>query len=160
MLFDLAYKFTKENEGGFSDNPHDKGGKTIYGISSVYFPNDYERIITSPKSDHTKLCKEFYLREFWNPLYEQLIDKKLAIRLFDLGVNVGKLKSVILLQRGICVKADGIFGGVTLRTTNEDEWAYEKLIAEAEKHYKTRQDFNVFGKGWLNRLYKPIMMKR
>ena len=156
-LFNKAFQFTEDNEGGFVDDPRDKGGATIAGVSSKYFPDDFQQIINAPnKEAQQKLIKDFYLREFWNPLYEQLIDKKLAIRLFDLGVNIWTVRAVKLLQNGLHIPADGIFGQGTLKVANNDEYAYEKLIHKAEDFYKSRKDFNIYGKGWINRLYKPI----
>jgi lysozyme family protein len=156
-LFDRAFKFTEENEGGFVNDKRDKGGATIAGISSKWFPNDFQAVMNAPtKEEQEKLVKSFYQREFWNPLYEQLRDSKLAIRLFDLTVNMGKVTAIKLLQKSLSITADGKFGKGTLGIANSNPDAYQKLIDKADAYYKSLPDFKVFGKGWLNRLYKAI----
>lgn len=173
-LFLTAFEFTKANEGGFSDHPSDPGGKTLFGVSVIYFPIQYYKIYSAWKSGDKKLLSEllhnFYYKEFWNPKYELLSDKTLAIRLFDLSVNLGKKTAVRLLQTAInqcCnknVTVDGIFGVQTLGVCNflykqlstEEEPLYEEFIEVVERYYRTRKNFNVFGKGWLARLNREI----
>ncbi|MFA5716032.1 MAG: glycosyl hydrolase 108 family protein [Candidatus Paceibacterota bacterium] len=156
-LFDRAFKFTEENEGGFVNDKRDKGGATYAGISSRWFSKDYEKIInTKDKNEQHNLIKSFYLREFWNPLYDELKNDKLAIRLFDLGVNLGKRQSVMLLQNTLLIAPDGKFGRGTLSVANATPDVYDKFIDRAETYYKSLPDFTRFGKGWLNRLHKLI----
>lgn len=164
----------KANEGGFSNHPSDPGGKTLFGVSVFYFPVQYYKIYSAWKSGNKVLLAEllhyFYHNEFWNPKYAELNDKRLAIRLFDLSVNLGKKMAVKLLQTAInecCnrnVTIDGIFGNQTLTACNflykqlsaEEEPLYEEFIDQAERYYRSKKNFNVFGKGWLARLNRPI----
>lgn len=162
-LFDRAFKFTEENEGGFVDNKKDKGGATFAGVSSKWFPNDYNAIINSSGEQQHELIKDFYLREFWNPLYEKIFDVKLAIRLFDLSVNLGKKPAIKLLQKSFNdisiadITLDGTFGHGTLRAVNlAPQPLYPFYIKNAEAYYRSLSDFPTFGKGWLNRLNKEI----
>lgn len=164
-LFDVAYEFTKENEGGFSNNPHDRVLATYAGISSKWFPDDYQAIISAKEENRPAMVKEFYYRHFWNTLYELIDDKRLAVRLFDLSVNLGTKQAVGLLQEtlnaysdGEVCKADGIFGIITLAHVNDKiyvniEFDYSLRV---ERYYKTLPSFKYFGKGWLNRLHKEI----
>lgn len=156
----------RENEGGFSDNPHDKGGATIYGISSKWFPNDYSAIMGAPTQEEKELLtKQFYYNHFYNPLYDKIFYEPLAVRLFDLGVNLGKGISITLLQETFNrlsqnkISEDGKFGEGTLRGINLPPIVHENFYSSyqkrTEEYYRGLKDFSIFGKGWLNRLYKP-----
>lgn len=91
--------------------------------------------------------------------------KTLAIKVFDLGVNTGKRKSIEMLQRCINelgdtkIKVDGLFGPTTLRELNLlDGWeVYNLYVKKAEDYYRSLKTFWRFGRGWLRRLYdKPV----
>uniref|UniRef100_A0A6H2A476 Putative glycoside hydrolase n=1 Tax=viral metagenome TaxID=1070528 RepID=A0A6H2A476_9ZZZZ len=167
-MFDKAYNFTKQNEGGFSNHQRDSGGKTIYGITSKYYPETYQKVMTTIEKggDADPIVKKFYKDNFWNPLYEKIFYPPLAVRLFDLGVNIGIKKSVRLLQRTfnrlstIKISEDGDFGQLTLKAVNSPPFThdvfYDGYITTAERYYRSLRDFDVFGKGWVNRLHKPI----
>lgn len=161
--FEKAFKFTEENEGGFINDPRDKGGATIFGISSKWFPDVYNEVINEkdPEKRHT-IVENFYFEEFWNKKYDLFFSEPLAIRLFDLSVNLGKSKAVKLLQSTfndlsqVKIPEDGKFGDGTLRAVNlppigHNEF-YQSYKKKAEQYYRSLADFNVFGKGWLNRL--------
>lgn len=154
--YNKAFQFMVKNEGGFSNHQKDKGGKTLYGVSSYYFPEVYKKL-ESAKSDLEihEILFAFYYNNFWNPLYDQIRSERLAVRLFDLGVNLGIKTAVKCLQRACGVKIDGIFGRDTLRSTNLYD-IYGNFIAEADKYYRSLADFPTFGRGWINRLYRDI----
>lgn len=162
-LFDRAFKFTEENEGGFVDNKKDKGGATFAGISSKWFPKEYADIVNSSGEKQHELIKNFYQKEFWNPQYDKIFDTKLAIRLFDLTVNLGKVPAIKLLQKSFNevsntkIVEDGGFGSGTLKAVNlAPVPLYPLFIKNAEAYYRKLPDFPTFGKGWLNRLHKEI----
>ena len=162
-----AFAFTKENEGGFVDNPKDKGGATIYGVSSKWFPEVYQTLIDSKPEEVDEVLKAFYYTEFWNDKYDEIFFEPLAIRLFDLSVNISKKRAVKLLQKTfndlstVHIDEDGNFGSGTLRAVNLPPIVhpnfYLSYLRQAEAYYKSLPDFNVFGKGWLNRLNKGIV---
>lgn len=161
-----AFTFTKSNEGNFSNNPHDKGGKTIYGVSSKYFPEVFQTLIDSKPEEVEEVLKAFYYTEFWNDLYEQIFFEPLSIRLFDLSVNLGKKRAISILQETFnklsqdILKTDGIFGRGTLRAVNLPPIVhpnfYLRYQKNVEAYYRSLADFDVFGKGWTNRLYRSI----
>lgn len=158
-----AFQFLLSNEGGFSDHKRDSGGKTMNGVSSKYFPEVYQMLMDAEDEvqRHDILFK-FYYNEFWNPLYSDIKDEKLAIRLFDLGVNLGVKPSVRLLQSssnvlGTKLRTDGIFGKGTLIAVNVTN-PYNEYIRQVESYYKSLPDFDIFGVGWTNRLHKDIIL--
>ncbi len=168
-LFDKAYKFTAENEGGWSNNKYDLGGKTIYGISKVYHPIWFNRVHKLYKAgkitEAKQKAKEFYRLKFWNDLYSAMKSEKVAIRLFDVSANLGKKRAIKIFQKTlhnhtlIDISIDGIFGERTLQIFNDIvnvNMFYNLFKDNIEKYYRSRKHFSKFGKGWLNRLDRKI----
>lgn len=178
--FPIFFEQLFKNEGGFSNDPHDSGGKTIYGITQNNFPKQYSVLADLYFNNKKELAKDyamkFYEKYFWNPLYEKIIDSSLAFKIFDLGVNMGEEKAVKLLEQSlknyyhIDIVCDGIFDEKLLIEVNTVHFIYPKTIPnqyykyegestfyalfcfEVEKFYKGRKTFWKFGKGWINRL--------
>ena len=161
-----AFNFMQKNEGGFSEDKRDKGGATIYGVSSKWFPEVYNQIMNCAPEELQGILQNFYLGEFWNSLYDQLLHEDTAIRLFDLGVNMGKVEAVKILQNtfnnlsNLKIGEDGKFGAGTLNAINhppiDAQSFYVSYQNHAEAYYRTLPDFNTYGKGWLDRLYRAI----
>ncbi len=161
-----AFEFTKQNEGGFSNDARDKGGATIYGVSSKWFPDVYKELMEAKPEEIDGILKAFYYSEFWNPMYEELFFEPTAIRLYDLSVNISKQKAIELLQKtfnGLSntkIGEDGKFGAMTLKAINlppiQHENFYARYVSLAEAYYRSLKDFEVFGNGWLSRLHRTI----
>ena len=162
-----AFEFTKQNEGGYSNDARDKGGETIYGVSSKWFPEVFRELMEAKPEELEGILKAFYQAEFWDDRYDEIFFEPLSIRLYDLSVNLGKRKAVQLLQKTFNslsytkISEDGKFGAGTLRAVNLPPIVhpnfYLSYLRQAEAYYRSLPDFNVFGKGWLNRLNKPIV---
>jgi len=174
-LFPEAIYFTLENEGIKSSDPYDPGGNTIYGIARFYHKLIYEEIKSLYDAGligkAVKRAKLFYKINYWNELYNYIKMPKLAIRIFDFGVNAGRKRAVKILQRTINkitgkkeLKVDGIFGTKTLLKTNilihYEKGLYKEYIKNLEKFYRSRSLFWRFGKGWLNRLKKRETLQK
>ena len=152
------------NEGSYSDNKNDKGGKTIYGISHKSFPSQFDICYALWKDSPTKAlayAQGFYFATFYKPIYENIHDEKLAFKLFDLGVNMYIVTAIRILQDSLGIPSDGIFGKCTLAAINSKD-CYQDYLHEAEKHYRqivaddpTQAEFL---KGWLARLYKGYVV--
>ena len=165
--FFRAFEFTKQNEGGFSNDARDKGGATIYGISSKWFPEVYNEVMEAKPEEVDGILRAFYQAEFWDDKYDELFFEPLSIRLFDLSVNLGKKKAIKLLQKTFNdlsvtkISEDGNFGAGTLRAVNlppvDHPNFYTSYLRQAKAYYETLADFGVFGKGWISRLNKPIV---
>lgn len=110
-------------------------------------------------------AKKIYHRDFWkNGKFENVPDKNVATKLFDLSVNMGIRTATIVLQRalrsmGISIVEDGIWGAKTQLGILSAEPAYllAALKSEAAGYYQliaqkspTQRKFLT---GWLNRAY-------
>ncbi len=120
-----------EHEGGYSDNPHDRGnwtgGKvgvgtlkgTNRGISAAQFPSEDIEHLTVDQ------IKNIYLNHYWNPLYAQIKEQSICNKLFDLGVLFGSGTAVERLQEAMRgafpMVVDGKFGSATLMAVNSSE---------------------------------------
>ena len=152
--FDIAIERTLAHEGGYVNDPADPGGETNFGISKRAYP---ELSIATLTRDQ---AISIYHRDYWTtPGISQIKNPTLAVKLFDLGVNMGTGRAVKLLQQAINrfgsdLVADGILGPATAAAVNAFPYPQALLMAlkiEAGNHYinigKPR-----FLAGWLSRL--------
>ena len=130
---------TLSNEGGFSNDPDDSGGMTLFGIARNKNPKwggwpEVDKIIkinnfNKNDSDHwddiARACKkiksveEFYRSNFWNEMKgEEIFVNVVAQSIFDYGVNAGMGPSIKCLQKVLKTTVDGDFGPTTLATLN------------------------------------------
>ena len=120
--FDKAYELTNKIEGGYVNDPRDRGKETWHGISRRYHPSlEIWEIIDIAKVDVTfpanleeqdrfrvrlhELKHKFYQKEFWDKLkLGQLVDKQeLANEIYDTAVNMGTPVAVTFVQRALNV---------------------------------------------------------
>ncbi len=93
--YDVAFDYLIKNEGGYVDNPKDPGGETKYGICKRYNKNINIKNIT------LEFAKKYYYEKFWSSMYERIHDSKIAIKLFDTSVNIGKEPLKILINEAL-----------------------------------------------------------
>lgn len=160
--FDDAIKVVLENEGGFSDNPLDRGGKTNFGISE----NLLKRIKYAKPVEELTLddAKQIYKEVFWDYRpFKDVASQLVCNELFDFGVNVGLFRMTMILQEalnklGFPVKKDGSFGAQTLTAINQcsEKELIDALRVEQKLFYKNlvarHPEQKPFLRGWLNRV--------
>lgn len=166
--FAQAVAKTELWEGGYSNNPHDSGGETYRGISRRNWPKwegwvHIDVAKTWPNFPTTLdsnwmlqgLVVDFYHKNFWN--YDGINDQDVAWKVFDLGVNIGKVHAVKILQQAVGTNQDGVYGPNTERLTNlHPPGSLGALIrASAESYHKSivvsHPEDAMFLKGWLRR---------
>lgn len=168
--FDNAFRYLMVNEGSYSDLEKDPGGRTIFGITERDYPEDFAKIYAlykqGKKDEALKLTKEFYRKNFWQYRYQLIHDTALAFKLFDLSVNIGKVKAIKLLQQILKyiykqnINITGNFDIPTFYAVNTviekygRDNLYNNYVRAAELYYKKLKLFWFFGKGWLNRLFR------
>lgn len=120
-----------EREGGYVNDPTDRGGATKYGITeAVARAHGYKGHMRDLPKD---LAKMIYRKTYWtNPRFEQVnqIHAAIAEELLDTGVNCGVAFAKPLLQRALNLlnnqgkegwsdlAVDGIYGPATLNALN------------------------------------------
>lgn len=171
QVYERAIAVLLAHEGDFTDHPSDPGGETNFGISLRFLKGvglDVDGDGVIGPDDIRKLSRadavSLYRREWWDRHgYDRLPDD-IAIKVFDLAVNMGARQAHKLLQRachacGSAISEDGVLGPVTIaaaRTIAADA-LLPALRSEAAGFYRAlvaaRPDLNPFLNGWIRRAY-------
>ena len=157
--------FIKKWEGGYVNDPKDKGGETMQGITyatwvSVFGPNEHARFIKMAEDDWALI----YQKLFWSAIQgDKINSQRIANTLADWAWGSGGYWPKRLTQKIIgTVKCDGIFGNGTLTALNamNEQKLYDAIIAERwawlEQIYKAHPDQLRFKQGWTNRMNNLI----
>ena len=120
---DTYIKNIIEIEGGYVNNPADKGGETNHGITyRTARNNGYNGSMINLSIDK---AVEIYKNEYWlKPNFDKVyeVDNQLSFMLFQFGVLVGASTASKMLQRALNVLTkdtlpmDGNIGGKTIST--------------------------------------------
>ncbi|RSK29836.1 glycoside hydrolase family 108 protein [Hymenobacter metallilatus] len=139
--FKIAHAITAKNEGGYANNPADRGGETHLGIARRFHPNwpGWQIVDTLKKqvgfpgtannsAQLKALAANFYKVQFWDILkLDSVADQLLANAVYDFGVNAGPGRSATLLQQaanvtnrnsGTNLVVDGKIGPATVAVLN------------------------------------------
>ena len=154
--FEKSLSFVLESEGGYSDNPADRGGPTKYGISQKNHPEEDIKNMTIERAG------EIYRSDYWNPVRGDDLPAGVDYVVFDSAVNHGPKNAGKFLQKaanrlmaGLTV--DGIIGNKTLDMVKsngailitdilrERDIFYSKIVANDPTQER-------FARGWQNRL--------
>ncbi len=143
--FLTAHKTVMNNEGGYANNPRDRGGETYKGIARNFWPRwggwKYidgikAQAVKQPlygtreyfnwakwldgqleKINTLQQCVlDFYQTTFWKNL-GQINDQALATWLYDKNINTGSMGGK-WLQETLGVSVDGIIGPKTIEAAN------------------------------------------
>lgn len=139
--FDEAYDATMENEGRGkrTKNKLDPGGETYSGISRVHHPwwggwSLIDRWLREGKPIDAAMLEPmvrgFYREKFWDTIagdHLAALSPKIALQVFDYGVNVGTERAAEWLQQALNllnrnqllykdILVDGDIGSITLGT--------------------------------------------
>jgi lysozyme family protein len=153
--FRTAVLITIDNEGGYVDNPNDKGGPTKYGITQSDMPGKVIADLT------TADAVAYYAEHYWKPLYSQITDQDIVNKLFDMGVLFGTGEAAYLLQRALNFlppQWTKIFDEPTLLATNATDPAdllkrYKMhLLAHAMNIANANPNNREFITGWSRRI--------
>jgi len=162
--FEDILGFTLEYEGGYSNNPNDPGGATNKGITQHTY-NDYNQTHNLPITDVKNITDQevyaIYYANYWSQPELYMLPDKVAMAVFDWGVNSGPHKAVVALQSIVSADTDGILGPKTIEavkafisTNSEDVLLHEYLAYRSNfyVHLSAIGNNHVFLKGWLNRV--------
>jgi lysozyme family protein len=150
MSFDKAFEHVVGVEGGYVNHPNDPGGETIYGITR----RDHPQVWANGRPT-LEQAKTIYHDHYWRPVKADDLPWPLAMFVFDAAVNQGVGTATRLLQKTLGVAQDGIIGNNTLaaiKKANPVELCALYLADRALRYTGTR-NFDVFGRGWLKRLF-------
>lgn len=124
--FTESWLATGREEGGYANNPHDRGGETMLGITEqVARAHGYKGAMKDlPRDVARTIAKE----QYWNSMRLDevaALSRPIAKEMFDTGFNAGQATVVKFLQRLLNVGnrmekdypdivADGLMGKVSI----------------------------------------------
>lgn len=168
--FLLAYQNTMSYEGGYSNDPDDRGGETYKGISRNTWPQwegwktidiyttKYSGEALDAKLASNKplqsLVSEFYKLRYWMPNNCDAFDGAVFQELFDTGVNQGTASAATYLQKALNklnrnqedypdLEVDGKIGAVTIG-------AYNSYMATARFKFRNADKLIRWLIRWMN----------
>ena len=150
-------------EGGYSDDPHDPGGPTNYGITLRTYATYVGRtvdassrssLIAGLRSIDAETVRAIYRKRYWLPSYSAELPAGLDLFHFDAAVNHGVGGATRFLQEALNVEADGEIGPITRRAfqSAKVDTVINRYAAIRERRYRALPHFWRFGRGWLNRV--------
>jgi lysozyme family protein len=155
--FEAAFAALMNNEGGYSNNPADPGGETMWGITAaVARRHGY----TSAMRDLPQATAAVIAHaEYWVPAGCDKLGTRLAGQVFDGAYNSGVGQSVRWLQQAADSVVDGAFGPKTAQACNA--LGEDTLIARYNA-YRLRfltqlSTWPTFGRGWANRIATNLL---
>lgn len=177
--FRQALAFVLLHEGvRYVADPADPGGATKFGISlrelqalghldglDLDFNHDGHIDAADIAALTEDEAADIYLRAYWDKYgYGQIVDPRVACKVFDLAVNMGPGQAHRLAQRAIRaawfpVTEDGVFGARTLSSVNaaRGDVLLAALKSEAAGFYRwlasAKPPLGKFLDGWLTRAY-------
>ncbi|HBX6129598.1 TPA: peptidoglycan-binding protein [Klebsiella pneumoniae] len=167
--FSHALAFVLAREGGYVNDPTDKGGETKYGISDKRDGlADGKTDVNGDGKPDTRikdLTKEqagqIYFRDYWYPSYCSQWPDGISLFVFDSAVQHSPKKAIQLLQEavGFTGKAvDGIVGKDTRAAVSsaDAEWLLTRCFLRRSRYYadiiKANSSQGKYLNGWFNRL--------
>jgi lysozyme family protein len=148
--FDDAFAALIGNEAGYTNNPADPGGETMWGITSrVARAHGYAgQMKDLPLAVAKSIAKTVY----WDPLHLDEFDGHVAFQMLDANYNGGL--TVKWAQQACNVDADGRMGPVTIAALKavEPHVFALRFLAYRLKYLNKLKTWSTFGRGWSNRI--------
>ncbi|MDA0989746.1 MAG: hypothetical protein O3A51_03245 [Verrucomicrobia bacterium] len=155
MDFAEIVDLTIEEEGGFVNDPNDKGGATKYGISLSFLQ------LIDPASTQADIiamthesAREVYRYHFWDTLRAGELPSAYALLAFDMAVNSGVGDAAKSLQAAIGAFEDGIIGSMSVALAQAQPVTPASITAFTSRrilHLYEAAAWDRYGKGWVAR---------
>ena len=150
----------KKWEGGYSDNPNDRGGATNSGVTLAVYQSVYGKSKT--KNDLKRMTSDqwnyIFTKLYWNKWKaDEIKNQSIANILVD-WVWMSGYGTIKKIQSLFGLTSDGIVGNKTISYINshDQEEVFNKIWNRRKSFYeslvKNNPSQKVFLKGWMNRL--------
>lgn len=126
-IHSLAMGKLFHHEGGFVDDPDDRGGATNMGITQKTLHEWRSRAVTAADVQNltTDEAASIYIVKYWNVMQlDEINSQELAEAVMDFGVNAGPKTAIPTLQRA----ANLVWKGTNKRQLLADGWIGPKTI--------------------------------
>ena len=131
-------------------------GSTMLGCTQANWEAYIGHQVT--QDDMKKLTKDdvkpLYKKNYWDAVSGDLLPTGLDYAAFDFAINAGPSASRKMIQRALGVTADGVFGPMTMAAIEKADAKelIHKFSDAKTAFYKSLNNFNVYGTGWLRRV--------
>ena len=159
---DDGIRFIISLEGGFQNNPKDKGNyinKELIGTNMGITPKAYKYFYnkTPTVRDIKYLTKTAAFRIYKKNYMEdhnldQISDLSLQISVMDFGITSSPRRAIRYLQMTVGVRMDGQLGKKTLDAIKNYEGDLIKEYNNSRRTFIKNQNNKTFQKGWLHRV--------
>ncbi len=155
--FPAAVALIKVYEGGYSNNPKDKGGPTCWGVTLAALEDHRGQVCTAldVRALTWAEAADIYHSTYWPAVKGDILPPGVDLIVFDAAINCGRSAAVKFLQAGLGIVTDGAFGPNTLAVlaaTHDRVGLIERIRVARAAYYHSLDDFPTFGAGWLSRL--------
>lgn len=159
--FDAAFEALIGHEGGYSNHPDDPGGETMYGITKrVARAHGYTGEMRNlPLATAKSIAKVAY----WDVVRGDDMPDELDFQLFDTAYNSGDERAIVLLQRALGVKDDGVLGPATMAAVQREVQRGEvdslsaRFNGQRLLFLANLKSWPSFGKGWARRIGNNLL---
>ena len=158
--FDKAFDLVMKSEGGYVNDPSDRGGETNLGVTIAAWGAYLGRNIQpgEMKALTREQVKPFYKQMYWDKVKCDDLPQGVDYAVFDFAVNAGTGRAAKLLQRAVGAVDDGVIGAGTLalvaKALTKD--LLDNFSKQKEDFYRGLAETNAsqqkFLKGWLARV--------
>jgi len=158
--YDACIGKVLDYEGGYTNDPNDKGGWTGCkpGAGENKGTNRGISACSYPKEDIINMTEEraqaIYRSDFWQPIQGDQLPAGVDLCTFDGAVNSGQSRGVQWLQRAVGTDADGIVGPLTIEAANEaeDHNTIDHMCDDRLEFLRGLETWPLYGDGWTNRV--------
>ena len=159
--FQIYAPILKRLEGGFVNDPADKGGATMCGVTLSTYRQYYGSHLTVDDLKHISDVEWCHIMQtgYWDKIKGNQINNQYIAQLCaDWCVNSGVKTAVRKIQEVLHLDVDGLVGQKTLAALNGSDWhdIFDKIYLARQNYYNNLVRRNVsykkFLSGWLRRL--------
>jgi lysozyme family protein len=154
--FDDAFTALIGSEGGYSFNPADPGGETMWGVTQRVARN--AGYTGAMKDLPLATAKQIAKTKYWDPLRLDEFDPRVAFQIFDANYNGGLV--VLWMQKASGAAPDGKFGPDTVEAVkNADPMRFVMRFAAYRLRYlKGLHAWPTFSRGWTERMASNLLL--
>lgn len=157
MNFDQAFEALIGHEGGYSNNPADPGGETMFGITArVARQAGYHGAM---RSLPLATAKQIARNQYWAAVRADELPDQVRFDVFDASYNSSPKQAIKWLQRAAGATDDGIFGPGTMAAVDKSDpdALAKRFNGHRLKFMADLPTWGAFGKGWARRIAENLL---